>query len=132
MAGKVFDLHFEIGTNGPPAGDFYAKTIIGAGVIIEESGPTPAIALGELAITMENNNIWAILAVNPHYSTYPLGSATSAKPIPPAKKPDPNIVRKKPMELTQVIHPDCQVLCTSFDHFGKNKCKSMCGQRTGL
>jgi hypothetical protein len=132
--GKVFDLHFEIGTNGPPSGNFYARTIIGtAGLIIEADGPTPAVALGKLAIDMENNNLWAVLAANPHYSSYPLGSnSTSAKPQVVTKKPDPNIVRKKPMELTQVTHPDCQMLCTSFDHFGKTKCKSMCGQRTGL
>ncbi len=38
----------------------------------------------------------------------------------------------KPSELTQVDHPDCQPLCTSFDFFGKGKCSNMCGQRVGV
>ena len=129
--GKLFDLHFEIGLN--PGGDFYAKTVLGAnGLLLEQSGPTPAMALAKLAQDMENNSFWALIVANPSMASYPFGTAPSINTQSPAKKPDPNIARKKPMELTQVAHPDCQMLCTSFDHFGKTKCKSMCGQRSGL
>jgi hypothetical protein len=127
--GKLFDVHFEIGTLS--SGDFYARTMLGASLIMEQPGTSPAIAIAKLAAEMETTNMWGILAQNPAMSSYPFGTA-AAKPIPPAKKPDPNVVRKKPMELTQVAHPDCQMLCTSFDFFGKTKCRSMCGQRTGL
>ena len=129
--GKLFDLHCEIGLN--TGGDFYAKTVLGVnGLLMEHSGPTPATALDRLAKDLENNNFWALIVANPSMSSYPFGTAPSVNTQAAAKKPDPNIVRKKPMELTQVSHPDCQLLCTSFDHFGKTKCKSMCGQRTGL
>lgn len=130
--GRLFDLHFEIGLN--PGGDFYARTVLGQnGIIMEQSGSTPARAIDKLAIDMEAGNFWALIIAHPGMSSYPFGStAPSTTTQPPAKKPDPNVPRKKPMELTQVSHPDCQALCTSWDHFGKAKCKSMCGQRTGL
>jgi hypothetical protein len=128
ILGQLFDLHFEIGLT--PSGDFYARTMLG-NLIMEESGDTPAKAVAKVAKDMENNNFWAVIVSNPSISSYPFGTSTK-KPVVAATKPDPNIVRKKPMELTQVSHPECQALCTSFDHFGKGKCKSMCGQRTGL
>lgn len=129
--GKLFDLHFEIGIS--PGGGFYAKTVLGANaLILESTGASPAAALDKIAKDMENNNFWPLIVANPSMASYPFGSAHSVKSQVATRKPDPNVVRKKPMELTQVAHPDCQVLCTSFDHFGKTKCKSMCGQRSGL
>jgi hypothetical protein len=131
--GKLFDVHFEIGSN--PIGNYYARTVLGVnGLMFEQSGPTPKMAIERLAADMENNSFWALIIANPAMSSYPFSTTTppSVRPGPPAKKPDPNVVRELPSELTQVAHPDCQPLCTSFDHFGKTKCKSMCGQRTGL
>jgi len=139
--GKVFDLHFEIGTNGPPNGDFYAKTILGGNaVIMEKSGPTPAIAMEKLTIDMEQNNIWAILAKNPNYSVYPFGGNANpvpravprAVPLPDKTGVDPDAPKQMPGNLSQIPHPACTSLCTSFEHFGKVKCKSMCAQRRGV
>jgi len=128
MAGKVFDLQFEIGTNGPPKGNFYAKVVIGNGVLFESDSSSPAAAIAKVAIDMETAGMWTIMVANSALSA----SGSVGKPSPKRSKPDPKAPKKKPMELTQVTHPDCQLLCTSFDHFGKTKCKSMCGQRTGL
>ena len=130
---KVFDVHFEIGTNGPPNSDFYAKVMLGKqGVIFQQDASTPAAAIAKIALDMENSGMWAIIAQNPSISSYPPGSMPTTKSPTPKTKVDPDAPKKKPMELTQVAHPDCQLLCTSFDFFGKGKCKSMCGQRSGL
>jgi len=142
MSVKIFDVHFEIGTNGPPTGDFYAKCLLGGnGVLFEENGPTPAAAISKVVINMENTGMWSLIAQNPSLSVYPFTGSTpaqtgnSSRPPVPAEvikksAPDPNAPKRMPGDLSQVTHPDCTVLCTSFEHFGKAKCKSMCRQRS--
>ena len=135
---KLFDIHFEIGTNGPPAGDFYAKCLLGGnGVIFSANGPSPAAAIQRVALDMENTGMWALIVSNPTLSTYPLTTGNSSRPPVPAEikkksAADPNAPKRQPSDLTQVAHPDCTALCTSFEHFSDKKCKSMCGQRSGV
>lgn len=134
MAGKVFDLHIEIGVNSPPTSDFYARIVLGQNaVIFEQDGSSPAAAVSKLVIDLESSGMWAVIAQNPSYS-HPAGSPApkSTTPPGPKKKIDANIPRKKPMDLTQVPHPDCTGMCTSFEFFGKNKCAGMCQQRHGV
>jgi len=134
MAGKVFDLHIEIGINSPPVSDFYAKIVLGQNaVIFEQDGSTPASAISKLVMDLESSGMWPAIAKGAG-NYRPAGAPTtkSATPPVPKAKVDPKISRKKPMELTQVSHPDCTSLCTSFEFFGKKKCAGMCQQRHGV
>ena len=132
MPGKVFDLHFEIGTNGPPHSNFYARVMLGPnGVIFQHDASTPAAAISKIVIDMETSGMWAVLAKNPGISTFPAGAATPNLTVS-TKKADPNAPKQLPSDLTQEVYPDCTGMCTSFEFFGKNKCAGMCQQRHGV
>ena len=132
MAGRVFDLHIEIGVNSPPTSDFYARIVLGQNaVIFEQDGSSPAAAISKLVIDLESSGMWPVIAQNPAISNGP-ATTKSATPPTPKKKVDPNAPKRKPMDLTQVPHPDCTGMCTSFEFFGKNKCAGMCQQRRGI
>jgi len=128
--GKVFDLHFEIGVNGPPNADFYCLTILGQnGVMFQADGSSPAAALSKVAIDMEQAGMWSFIAKHPVVSAYPLGTAPSVQPTITV---DPKAPKQRPSDLHSVAHPTCQQMCLSFEHFGVNKCKNICAQRSGL
>lgn len=143
MSTKLFDLHFEVGMNGPPTGDFYAITVLGINnIFFSANGNSPAEAVNKVAIDMERSGMWPPIAKNPQLSGYPFHYNTSppqqagnavpvAKVIQPKKK-DPDAPKQLPSHLTSVDHPECTTMCTSFDHFGRKKCKSICGQRSGI
>ncbi len=129
---KLFDLHMEIGS--VLGGKYYAKIILGKNqVLFYREGPSPAVAIAELASDMENTNMWQAIFNNPSISVYPFQTASGKPPVPALKtKIDPNAPKQLPGRLTAVVHPDCQPQCTSFDLFGASKCKSMCGHRSGI
>jgi len=125
---KYFDLHFEVGQTG--TGYFYARTVLGVKGSIEyrEEGGTPAVAIHALARTLEMGNLWGTIAQNPSMCQYPFAGPQ----IPLAVTIDPNAPKKRPSDLSSVAYPGCQTQCTSYDHFGAGKCKSMCAQRSGV
>ena len=123
MPKKFFDLHIECGLDD--TGLAYAKTILGSNhVVFQEDGLTIAEAIQKLSVNLEANNVFSVLMDSPHMSTYPLGT----DPVVP-NAIDPKAPKKMPSELGAVVHPDCKIQCSSFEHFGENKCKSMCRQR---
>jgi len=125
---KFFDLHFEIGQTD--TGKYYAKTVLGvqSGIVYQEEGPTPAVAISSLGARLENAAIWSTIAQNPAICQYPF----SGPQIPLAVNIDPNAPKKRPSDLSSVAYPACQIQCTSYDHFGAGKCKNMCRQRSGV
>lgn len=123
---KYFDLHIEVGM--AQQGLFYAKTVLGQAIEYREEGPTPAVAVGKLAVSLETQSLWSNMAQNPQMCSYPFPGPQT----PLAATIDPKAPKKRPADLSQVSHPACQMQCTSFDHFSTTKCKSMCGQRSGL
>ena len=130
--GKLFDIHLEIGIANPGPG-FYAKTILGHnGIIFEAVHPNSvAAAVAKVAIDLEGAGMWTLIHNTPAIASYPFGSAPSAV-TQPTSTYDPKAPKKRPSDLHGTTHPDCQMMCQSFDHFGTSKCKSICGQRTGL
>jgi len=71
-------------------------------------------------------------------SIYPFGS-TGANPTPndsikssSAQKTNKEVKRHLPSHIIGISHPDCQNVCTSFEHFKTTKCKSICEWRTEL
>jgi hypothetical protein len=131
MAGKLFDLHFEVGID-PSTGQFYAKTILGSnGVIFEEQGASPGHAIAKTGASLEQAGMWNLIAQNPLMSTYPFGTTTNAKPKT-LNAYDPTLPKKRPADIFSEAHPGCQAMCQSFDNFGDAKCKSICAHRTGL
>jgi len=140
---KLFDIHFEIGLNPPPTSDFYAKVQLGNnGVIFEQDGSSPATAIAKIAIDMEQSGMWAIIAKNPGLSSPSVGGTPStggpstggapSTKSPTETKVDPNAPKKRPSDITQIPHPDCQVVCQAYDNFGVVKCKNICAQRSDL
>jgi len=128
---KYFDLHFEIGLTD--TGEFYAKTVLGinGGILFQQKGNTPAAAISNLGADLEVGNIWNNIAQNPAVCVYPF-PGPQAPTAATSLSADPNAPKKKPSELSSVAYPSCQAQCTSFDHFGAKKCKSMCRQRRGV
>ena len=129
-----FDLHFEIGANPPPMGGFYALTILGNnGIKFEAQGASPAHAIAKIVADMESSGIWQIIVSNPGMTPYPFSApaasssktANTAPTVPSSnKKQDPP--KQLPSALAGTKYPDCQAVCTSFEHFGEKKCSSMC------
>jgi hypothetical protein len=129
---KLFDLHFEIGMTDK--GQYYAKTVLGANKVMYRREDTfvPS-CVGMTCVEMEAAGMLGLLAMNPQLSSYPFGTAPSVNTQSVNKKSiDPNASKQKPSDLTQVSHPECTALCTSFEFFGKDKCKNMCAQRKGI
>lgn len=126
---KYFDLHIECGATD--AGDFYAKTILGVrgGIVYhKESKVSLAHAMVDLINDFQVSGMWSTLAQNPQTCVYPFPGTQT----PLAVSIDPKAPKKRSSDLSQVTHPNCQMQCISFDHFGDSKCKSMCPQRSGL
>ena len=124
---KMFDLHFQI--NMDAAGITYkATTILGNnGIKFSANAATPSEALFAVAKDMEAAGMWGSILKDPSISVYPFGTTA-----PPQIKVDPKVKKQLPSDLTQVPHPTCTGMCTSFDLFGKDKCKGMCRQRLEL
>ena len=125
---KYFDLHFEVGQTD--TGNFYAKTVLGikGSLAFQEEGPTPAVAINKLAVALESGNLWSTIANNPSMCQYPFAGPQ----IPLAVTIDPNAPKKRPSDLSGVAYPTCQTQCTSYEHFGAGKCRSMCAHRSGI
>ena len=127
MSNFLFTLHFEVGTD--PRGGFYATTTIGGprGVRFHTVAGTPAEALSKIALDMESSSMWGHVARNPSIATYPFNVSP-----PRTMVVDPKAPKKRPSDIQSVPHPDCTAICQAFDHFGKSRCKSICGHRSGL
>lgn len=133
--GKMFDIHIEVGD--VQTGVFYAKTILANGqAVIEKHGPNPSSPIMQVVAEMEQIGLWQILYNDPSISSYPFntggvpGSTSNSSPnvvVNNRKKKDPP--KQLPSTLTGVDKPACQTLCTSFDHFGDSKCRSICASK---
>lgn len=125
---KYFDLHIECGLTDTD--DFYVKTVLGNRGIEyrKESRVSLAHAIVDLVNELQTSGMWSVLAQNPQTCVYPFPGTQT----PLAISVDPKAPKKRPADLSRVAHPACQMQCTSFDHFGAPRCKSMCGQRSGL
>lgn len=126
---KYFTLHLECGLTN--IGALYAKTILGVRGGIEyrkESTASLAHAIMDLVNDLQTGGMWNTLAQNPQICVYPFPGTQT----PLANGIDPNAPKKRPSDLSQVTHPACQTQCISFDNFGAGKCRSMCGQRSGV
>jgi len=143
---SMFDLHFECGErrniNGAWEG-LYAKTQIGLTPNIKTfdslNAPNSQYyepALENVLVDLASNRIFDFLVTDPSSSFFPF-CANQPKAIPrsapvPAEIPQKDLPRKLPSAIIGVPHPQCQNVCTSWDHFGKVKCKNICAWRTEL
>jgi len=129
---KLFDLHFQIDADN--SGTAYkATTVLGNnGVSFSQIAATPSEALFMVAKDMEVAGMWGFILKNPAVSSFPFGGTTVTVKTQHQAPVDPKAPKKKPSELTSVPHPTCTALCTSYDLFGKGKCKNMCAHRAGL
>jgi len=129
---KLFDLHFQIDVD--KSGTAYkATTVLGNnGVSFSQIAATPSEAIFMVAKDMEKAGMWRLILNNPAVSFFPFANNRVAANIQHQAPVDPKTPKKKPSELTQIPHPTCTALCTSYDLFGKGKCKNMCAQRNGL
>lgn len=129
---KLFDLHFQIDMDRSGS-SYKATTVLGNnGGGFTGVAATPSEALFKVAKDMEIAGMWGFILKNPAVSSFPFGGPTTTVNAQPQVSVDPKAPKKLPSDLTQIPHPTCTGMCTSFDFFGKDKCKSMCAQRAGL
>jgi hypothetical protein len=145
----IFTLHFEYG-DAKSTIQHYWKTVLkplipnsGHRYYERRDGKTYInILLCELIKDIETSGIISELLSNPSASIYPFpphtptpsmgGGSTSSTPVAKAvlvDELDKEIVRKLPSHIIDISHPHCQMHCTSWEHFGKSKCKNMCKWR---
>ena len=145
--GHLYDLHFECGERRNVNGAFeglYALTQIGSNPnnikTYESVAKYYELAIENILVDLSSNGQLDFLIKNPGYSAFPFNSIspnTAPKAIPssaprPAEIPKKDLPRRLPSDIIGVSHPQCQNVCTSWDHFGKVKCKNMCAWRTEL
>lgn len=141
---NMFDLHIECGyevdQNNMPKST-YAFTQIDNGQCHKFAG-TAAIfehSIENLLVDLTIHKMFDQLQLDPSFSTFPFNNQTPssspsahrstndvARPAEIAKK---DLPRNLPSALIGEPYPQCQDTCTSWDIFGKVKCKNMCEWR---
>lgn len=67
--------------------------------------------------------------VTPGYPRSVSPAPPAARPPVPAEAKKKELKRRLPSDIIDIVHPACQDVCTSWDIFGKIKCKNMCEWR---
>lgn len=136
----LVDIHFEIGI--PKTTGIYAKTEFLNGIPsfreVDMSIYETAVgaAISEAFFKMEKCGILSYLMANPQHSVYPIPFTKNPNTnLPLVLHPYPEETKKKevarrlPSDIIDIPHPACQSVCTSWDIFGKSKCKNICEWR---
>jgi len=130
---KFFELHIECGST-TSLSRYYAKTIINGKEYISSNG-TIDMAIFELMNYLHNAYVYPMLTSAPSLSVYPFKAGSGSKGSVPSavlveeSKPKKDIKRRLPSDLVDRSYPECTSLCTSWDIFGKGKCRNMCEWR---
>lgn len=131
-----FYLHLEYGIDVDRK--IYAKTVINNFPHIEKELSFRQVSIN-LINFLDYMFVFKSLTRFPGWSQFPFPvapSMTNGKSVPRAvlveeAKPK-DIKRQLPSHLTDVGYPKCKTMCTSWDNFGKSKCKNMCEWRSEI
>ena len=135
----LFDLHVEVGdiTGG---GGVYSRTeFVNPPKICEiPVSNIDVVAISDLVMEMEAQGVIVQLMNQPSMSIFPFGGIPSTSPssVGTTSSGGVGAVKKKkaPLRLPSDIgsdlsHPACQDVCTSFEHFLDKKCRAICPWR---
>ena len=136
IATAIFNLHIEVG-NGAGGVGCYARTEF-LNPYIEFRSFTPNYmddAICDLISELDDAGVFIQLLNQPKSSAFPFqspsssvsSSSTSSPPQAATKKKD--IVRELPSACIGYADITCRDHCTSWDCFGRVKCKNMCSWR---
>ncbi len=141
---QYFDLHFECAIDSA-TGIHHAKAVF----VAQPGAPVPGLlvyhnqskflddALCDVVNDMEGDRFFDDLMKNPLMSQYPIPGGSGQSSVSPSSgsissssKKKEEVKRRLPSDIgTELIHPACQDVCTSFEHFRDTKCRSMCEWR---
>jgi hypothetical protein len=134
----LYFLHIECGKVNNTLNLMYSRTefcenglsteYIAQGALISDSSRKLIKSLNRMSV-LENLKFKANSSVFPFgTSPTPNDSIKSSS----ARKTSKEVKRQLPSQVIGISHPDCQNVCTSFEHFKTTKCKSICAWRTEL
>ena len=127
MKKKLFELHAELGEREEGKTGYYLKLLFSDGTEFVNETSHLSDAISSTAYQLKTSGMLARLADG--LVKCKMVEADGIKSSLPNLKPGELLT---PKDLGSVPHPDCTTICTSFDFFGKGKCKNMCGHRTGV
>lgn len=126
---KLFDLHMEIFYDGN-LGEYISRVALSDGSEVINRASTMNDVMTSMIFRMKSEGITQLLFEHPEYSVFPApGSQTTGNTGNPIAVPNKNDPKKLPSDCIGFSHPQCQLFCSSFDCFGKRKCKNMCSWR---
>ena len=127
MKNKLFTLHAELGELEKGKHGYYLKLVFSDGTEFVNETSHLSDAISSTAYQLKTSGMLARLADG--LVKCKMVPSSSSNPSLPKLKPGQLLT---PKDLGNIPHPDCTSICTSFDFFGKGKCKNMCGHRNGV